>query len=290
MPTMSSAPITSMTDVVVPLDRRDPSTRAVPVAVRIAERLGLGLRLFCVSDATDEADAYLRDVAQAASTSIPIATAVVPGGDAAPAIVGVAGASGLVCMATSATLRPHQGHIGSVAEDVVRLLGRPLVLVGPEADVRADAVTDRIVAPIDGSELSERTLTVAGDLAGAFAIDAWVVSVVPQRAEAEAGAHVGHVFAAESGYVKHHAEDLGREFGIRVGYDVLHMDDPVRAIVDFAGSDGMIVMSTHGRSGLNRLFGGSVTTGVVARSKRPVVVWRPAHESAPDPAAHPVDG
>jgi nucleotide-binding universal stress UspA family protein len=56
---------------------------------------------------------------------------------------------------------------------------------------------------------------------------------------------------------------------------VLHGDDPARAIVDFAGDDGTIVMTTHGRSGLNRLFAGSVTTGVVAHSQRAVFVWRP---------------
>jgi len=272
---MTPIVITSMTEVVVPLDLRDPSARAVPVAARIAERLGIGLRLFCVSDAADEAESRLRAVAAELPTSLGAATEVVGVGDPAEAIVRAAGSSGLVCMATSATLRPHQGHVGSVAEDVTRHLGRPLVLIGPDADLTEGDITRRIVAPVDGSELSEQSLDVAGDLARAFDVDLWVVSVVPQRTEAAAGVHVGHVFAAESGYVKRHATRLADSFGIRTGYDVLHMDDPARALIDFAGSDGMVVMSTHGRSGLSRVFGGSVTTGVVAHSKRPVVVWRP---------------
>ena len=56
---------------------------------------------------------------------------------------------------------------------------------------------------------------------------------------------------------------------------VLHGTDPVQAIVEFAADDGTVVMSTHGRTGLRRVFGGSVATGVVANSKRAVVVWRP---------------
>lgn len=280
MSILTSEAIASSTDVVVPLDRRDPSVRAVPVAAHLAERLGVGLKLVCVSEALSESEAHLRGVAADLAPGLTVSTEVAAGSDPAMAIVKLAGVSGLVCMATSATLRPHQGHVGSVAEATVRLLGRPLVLVGPEVDVGGAGTVRRIVAPIDGSQLSERSLDVAGDLARAFGVDAWVVSVVPQRVEAEAGAHVSHVFAAESGYVKHHAEDVAARFGVRSGYDILHMDDPVRAIVDFAGSDGMVVMSTHGRSGLNRVFGGSVTTGVVARAKQPVVVWRPTDDRA----------
>ena len=41
-------------------------------------------------------------------------------------------------------------------------------------------------------------------------------------------------------------------------------------------------MSTHGRSGLARIFAGSVTTEVVAGSKQPVMVVRPPDHSLPE--------
>ena len=47
---MSVETISSMTEMLVPLDGREPGLRAVPVAARIAERLGLPLRLFGASD------------------------------------------------------------------------------------------------------------------------------------------------------------------------------------------------------------------------------------------------
>ena len=52
-------------------------------------------------------------------------------------------------------------------------------------------------------------------------------------------------------------------------------DHPEDAIVDFVGDEGTCVMTTHGRSGLSRVVAGSVATGVVAKSKRAVVVYRP---------------
>ena len=37
----------------------------------------------------------------------------------------------------------------------------------------------------------------------------------------------------------------------------------------------LTVMSTHGRSGLRRVFAGSIAAEVVAHSQRPVAVLRP---------------
>ena len=51
---------------------------------------------------------------------------------------------------------------------------------------------------------------------------------------------------------------------------------PARAITDWAGRepDALVVMSTHGRSGINRLVLGSVTDRVVRHANAPVLVVR----------------
>jgi nucleotide-binding universal stress UspA family protein len=57
--------------------------------------------------------------------------------------------------------------------------------------------------------------------------------------------------------------------------------DPATTIVKFAEEQGvdMIVMGTHGRTGLSRLLMGSVAESVVGRSKCPVLTLRqPAHK------------
>lgn len=272
---MRNAAITAMTEMLVPVDLRPASARSVAVAGRIAGRLGLPIRLMSVSNEVEETSTQLRSLADRLLPDREVVIAAVPGGDPAEAIVASAGSSSLVCMATAAKLRPHQGHFGSVAETVVRELTQPVFLIGPEVDLEPGQPTQRVIVPVDGSELSEQSLDLAGDFARQLGVEVWVVSAVPQRTEIAAGALVGHVFAAEFGLVKRLAEDLEERYGVRAGYDVLHMDDPAQAIVDFAGREGTVVMCTHGRSGFSRIFSGSVTHGVVAHSRRPVVVWRP---------------
>jgi nucleotide-binding universal stress UspA family protein len=49
---------------------------------------------------------------------------------------------------------------------------------------------------------------------------------------------------------------------------------PVEAILNEAKNHDLIVMGTHGRSGLDRFMLGSVTEAVLHRSDRPVLVLR----------------
>jgi nucleotide-binding universal stress UspA family protein len=268
--------ISAMSEMLVPLDGREPSLRAVPVVARVAGRLGLSLRLFGVSDDPETTEAWLRSQAERLLPDVDVAVAAMSG-DPAEVIVEQAGPDTLVGMATAATLLPHQGHVGSVAESVVRGVGRPVLLIGPHVDLDPGAPIDRIVVPVDGSSISEQALDVAADLAETLGVAVWVVSVISEKTEAAAGQKLGTApFTRESGYVRSLADDLTALHGVRTGFEVLHIKDPAKAIIDFTGHDGAVVMSTHGRSGLSRLFAGSVAHAVVAGSKRPVVVCRPS--------------
>jgi nucleotide-binding universal stress UspA family protein len=271
--------ISSMTQMLVPLDGREASLRSVPVAGRIADRLGLQLKLFGVSDDPDATREWLRSQAEAHLPGVEVLVDAAKG-DPAGDIVAEAGAHTLVCMATAATLLPHQGHVGSVAEDVVRGVGRPVMLLGPRVDLDPGDQIDRVVVPVDGSKLSEEALDVGGDLGKTLDVPVWVVSVISPQVEAEAGDRLGVApFTRESGYVRGLAERLDRKYGMPVEFEVLHIKDPAKAILDFTGHDGVVVMSTHGRSGLSRLFAGSVAHAVVAGSSRPVIVCRPSDAS-----------
>lgn len=267
-------------EIIVPLDGRDPSIRAVPVAVRLGREIGRPVRLFSSSHDPDEQLRWLQAIAGLYSVNDDVSVSVSDAGDPAEAIVETAGATGLICMATAASLLPHQGRIGSVAEDVVRRLERPVALVGPEMEPQPGNGTERVVVPVDGSELSEASLDIAADLAETFGVPLWIVTVISHRSGAAVAAQVGNAAPlVELSYVNRLARDLANRRSFVADFDVLHGDNPARAIVDFTGDDGTVVMSTHGRSGLSRLFGGSVATGVVAHSKRAVFVWRPDESS-----------
>ncbi len=264
------------TELVVPLDGSDSSVRSVPVAGRLARRLGLAIRLFSASDDPEGSRRWMHGVAERHLPDSGVTIDVSESEDPVDAIVETAGSTGLVCMATAASLLPHQGRVGSVAEGVVRAMGRPVALVGPEMQPDPGQRTQRVIVPVDGSDLSESSLDIAADLASALDVALWIVTVVSHKAEAAAAAAVGDsLLLVESGYVARLAGDMSERAGRQVDYEVLHLDDPAKAIIDFAGDDGTVVMTTHGRSGLSRLFGGSVATGVVAHSERAVFVWRP---------------
>jgi len=274
---MRTPAMAGMKELIVPLDGSEASVRSVPVAGRLATRLGLGLRLF--SAGAHEAASWMQDVAERHLPGRDVAVDIAPAETPVDAIVAAAGDDRLVCMSTAAALRPHRGHVGSVAEGVVRQLGRPVFLVGPQMEPHPGANTQRVIVPVDGSELSEASLDVGGDLARALEVPVWIITSVGHKKEtaARSGMH-GDFTAAESGHVWNLANDLKKQFGVDAQYEVLHGDDPAKAIVDFAGDDGTIVMTTHGRSGLSRIFGGSISTAVVAHSPRAVMVWRPEVE------------
>ena len=69
----------------------------------------------------------------------------------------------------------------------------------------------------------------------------------------------------------------------------LTMGDPAGEVVRMAGDEGceMIVMGTHGRTGLTRLLMGSVAEQIVRRAPCPVLIYREAAErlAAVRPAA-----
>jgi nucleotide-binding universal stress UspA family protein len=64
----------------------------------------------------------------------------------------------------------------------------------------------------------------------------------------------------------------------------LTMGDPATEIVRIAEEEkaGMIVLGTHGRTGMSRLLMGSVAEGVVRRSPCPVIVYRETSKLVPE--------
>lgn len=271
--------------IVVPLDGREPSLRALPVAARASRSLDAPIRLMSVVD--DEKDVETRKewIASGAAQYltgdqhrsqaepdivVEIAESI------AESVAAEADTNGLVCMATAGKVRFHNGHFGSVAEGVARTLARPLLMVGPRVDLTSSAATQRVVVPVDGSQLADSACRFGADLAGALGAPLWIISVVsPSDVAFAASQQGGEVVSSETNHVHSLARRLRAAYDIDVQFEVLHAEAADRAIVNFVADDAMAVMCTHGRTGLKRLFSGSVTAGVVAHSHRAVAVFRP---------------
>lgn len=269
--------------ILVPIDGTG-DMRAVEFAMQLAGVAGTSVRILSVvSDAGVAGDRKSAIAKAAASLSdVPFEVLVVVNDAIDDAIVEDAASASIVCMTTAATLLPHEGHFGSIAESVVRSLERSVLLLGPKAKGRLESTPARLVVPVDGSEAGEYIVEGAARMAALLGAEVWVVTVVSIEQERRVEAAVGHDYGAlESGYVRRIARDIGRRAGAEAQFEVLHQSNPAEAILDFAGSDGMVAMSTHGRSGLARIFAGSVTTEVVAGSPQPVMVVRPPSHSLP---------
>jgi nucleotide-binding universal stress UspA family protein len=138
---------------------------------------------------------------------------------------------------------------------------------------------ERILVPTDGSECADAAATEAVELAKQFGASLHAVYVVDAAALPS---------TIDAGYVSEALEDAGEEALERIGEranaagvaafesDVVY-GTPHRAIVQYAedAGVGLVVMGTHGRSGIERYLLGSVTEKVVRTADVPVLTVRP---------------
>ncbi len=191
-------------------------------------------------------------------------------------IMGTHGRSGLARMA-----------LGSVADKVLHASGSPLLLVHAlkDQELARRATVRNIVLPLDGSPLAEEALSTAAVVARS--LDAKVTSVwaVPPAM----GYYGDYMTYDARAYLEMYEETekaakeyLGRVSKNLTGAGVAKVDakvvmqDPASAIIDLAQSlqDSLVVMTTHGRSGLGRWALGSVADKVVRHVGRPVLLLR----------------
>jgi len=142
----------------------------------------------------------------------------------------------------------------------------------------------KILVPLDGSRLSEGILPYARSLAKAFKIPIDLLLVIdPETISAASGPGTDRYFyAAEADMKKNRSEYLDetvRSFlpSLTVSCSV-EMGYPAEAIVNKASAhpDTLIAMSTHGRSGVQRWFIGSVADKVLHICTNPLLLVRTA--------------
>jgi nucleotide-binding universal stress UspA family protein len=145
----------------------------------------------------------------------------------------------------------------------------PIIVVGPEV-TEFESFSGDIVVPVDGSEFSETSLPLAAAWGIALGATPWVVEVLTEATPTDAD-------VLESSYPSRLARNLQAQSHHDVEFDVLHGANAGDAIADYATRNKvrLIVMSTHGRTGLRRLTLGSTAASVVHRATCPVVLHRP---------------
>ena len=263
--------------LLVPMDLSAEAERAIEPAVRLGQRAGAPVVLFSwVFDEGDpseavEAKRHLLDVAGKLPGIVTVEVAMTV--DASPArqiVAAATRASATVCMASHGRRGVGRAFLGSVAEETLRLLRRPSLLVGPLVDWEPIGQSPTVVACVDGTPLSETVLPVAADWVRQLRRPLQVVNVV----EPAVGYGPPGEGPVEHGYLA--CLVAGLDTGEPVDYEVLH-GRPAEAIAAFAGTRAeLVAVASHSRHGLARSVLGRVAMDIVHRSQRPVLVV-PAH-------------
>ena len=134
----------------------------------------------------------------------------------------------------------------------------------------------KILVPLDGSRLAEWALPHAVGLAGAASMAA-LYSYIPPEYFVDSQETQQTLEKSLHQYLNVMARQVYKTGG-RVTTCV-RRGDPADAIIEYASFHGvdLIVMSTHGRSGMSRWVLGSVADKVVRNAVQPVLLIRGVH-------------
>ncbi len=178
----------------------------------------------------------------------------------------------LVIMGRKGTRHLEKSLMGSVTARVIGHSQRDVLVVPNGSRVG----WEKILIATDGSRYSRIAAERAIDFARSYGGELRVVSVVdvPSEFYAEAPNAVDEMISKAKGYVRDirlQAETEGIKAESFVGEG-----DAYQIITDLAKKEGVniIVMSSHGRTGLKRLLMGSVAEKVIGHAPCPVLVVR----------------
>ena len=199
----------------------------------------------------------------------------------------------LVIMTTHGRGAVSRMWLGSVADELLRQLTKPLLLLRHRAPGPPNGRSGfrRLLVPLDGSARSEAILEPALALCpplGAHYSLLRVVTPPPALAEPDLAARGGEPSDAieaqrrrAEAYLDRIADRLEAR-GCHVSTQVIVADSPARVIIeqgDPAVTD-CIALATRGASGVKRLLLGSVTDKVVRGAEVPVLSLCPPHPDA----------
>jgi nucleotide-binding universal stress UspA family protein len=136
-----------------------------------------------------------------------------------------------------------------------------------------------ILIPTDGSELAEHGVAHGLALAKSLGAKAFIIFVVEPFPEMtgrylETVARYVELRKEQATSVLDRAANAARELGVPCETIQVENAQPHQGIIAAAEHKGcdLIVMSSHGRSGLSALLIGSVTNKVLTHAKTPVLV------------------
>ncbi len=190
----------------------------------------------------------------------------------------------LVVMGTHGRRGVRRMILGSVTEEVVRKAHCPVLTIRTEAEGPPRQAVRRILVPVDFSEAAERAVEHAIEIAQTYGAEIHLLHVVEQVVYPSVYGYEASYFPTEEvvGAVEDRLADIARD---EIGYEHVQIaatvGDAPLTILDYMNTNGvdLLVIATHGRSGLDWILLGSVTERVLRQSPVPVFVVKPSGKS-----------
>lgn len=246
------------------------------VFLRVAEVVAVDAYLAPLESALEEARGYLASVESGFAREGARVRSVVEAGRPADVILRRARQEGatLIALATHGRSGLTRLFLGSVAEAVLRhtpvpvLAVRALAVTAPGAG--APGPVRNILVPLDGSERAFAAVSLAVELGRAFKSRILLLHVLASQGKPDLASARRYLDKVAEGIEGQGLATLKRVEG----------GDPAQAILSacrFHEAD-LVVMGTHGRSGVKRLVAGSVTEAVLRHAPVPLLIVRSVQE------------
>ena len=297
------------TKMLIPLDGSETAEKVLPYARALGGMLKVPVELLAVVDIGEMAtqmtaskarflDTMVQEAERSSSEYLKTIAAKAKGVNihctvekGKPEEVIVERASGdkntLIAMATHGRSGLNRWLLGSVAEKVLRASVNPLLLVRGGEEIKPDekVALNKVIVPMDGSELAEKVLPAVVALAKAMDLEVILFRAysipysVYSGTDGYAAINFDELLAGVRDEAVEYLENKVAELKKQGLHKVSHVSkEGISAdeIIAFgrATADNLIAMSSHGRSGVKRWVLGSVTETVVRHSGEPVLVVR----------------
>ncbi|HVX31379.1 MAG TPA: universal stress protein [Nitrolancea sp.] len=291
--------------VLIPLDGSHLAETVLPAAFVIAQRCGATVTLLHVLEHnapervhgeqhlsnTQAAGAYLNDVAQRYQVEGVQTERHVhenPEHDVARSIAAHAAELqvDLIALTTHGSGGLRGFLFGSIAQQTLRHTTRPVLLVRPEVRDGKRANYRTILVPLDGTPQASTALPLAEMLAIVGNARLHLIRVVPTvgTIPSTSGSSAAATFSPSAAAALLNIEEQEAANALAAQRDALsdtltvtlevrrgEVVDELQAAVERADAD-LVVMSTHGRAGLEGLWTGSVASKLIGRLTRPVIL------------------
>lgn len=184
---------------------------------------------------------------------------------------------------------PGSAAPANSGQQVRSRLPTPELLPAPEGADRGalrrwtgePARVNEVILALDGSEFAERALPAALAICRLFDASLFLVSVLPARSALRVlpkGRTSGNPLEAGQAEMEGYLERLaGRAKGEGIRAEIYLASGPVAQALDMLANEldvDLLVMSTHGRSGVGRFMLGSAANATIQLSSRPVLLLR----------------